>query len=215
MAEDYRVIGTPVVRPDGAEMISGQAVYGPDVTQPGCCGARSCAARCRTPGIRSMDLEKARALPGVTVIAAGDVPDRRYGYAIEDEQIFAVEKVRYAGEPVAAAAAPDEERALEALSLIDVEYEELPAVLSAAEGARDGAPLVHQELGPARSVYLASWNPGARHQHHPPCLPPSGRRGRGAGAGGLRVRGHLPRQPDPSRLHGAPRLAGLGAGQRG
>ena len=159
MADDYRVIGTPVVRPDGAEMISGQAVYGPDVTQPGMLWGKILRSPLPHARIRSIDVEKARALPGVTVITARDVPDRRYGYAIEDEQIFAVDKVRYVGEPVAAAAAPDEERALEALSLVDVDYEELPAVFTAAEAARDGAPLVHDELGPARSVYLASWNP--------------------------------------------------------
>ena len=159
MAEDYRVIGTPVVRPDGAEMISGQAVYGPDVSQPGMLWGKILRSPLPHAKIRSIDVEKARRLPGVTVITAQDVPDRRYGYAIEDNRILAADKVRCVGEPVAAAAAPDEERALEALSLIDVDYEELPAVFDAAEAARDGAPLVHEELGPSRSVYLAMWEP--------------------------------------------------------
>ena len=159
MADDYRVIGTPVVRPDGAEMISGQAVYGPDVSQPGMLWGKILRSPLPHAKIRSIDVEKARRLPGVTVITAQDVPDRRYGYAIEDNRILAADKVRCVGEPVAAAAAPDEERALEALSLIDVDYEELPAVFDAAEAARDGAPLVHEELGPSRSVYLAMWEP--------------------------------------------------------
>ncbi|MCY4489330.1 MAG: xanthine dehydrogenase family protein molybdopterin-binding subunit [Deltaproteobacteria bacterium] len=159
MADDYRVIGTPVVRPDGAEMISGQAIYGPDVTQPGMLWGKILRSPLPHARIRSIEVDKARALPGVTVISAGDVPDRRYGYAIQDDEIFAAEKVRHVGQPVAAAAAPDEERALEALSLIEVDYEELPAVFDAAEAVQDGAPLVHDELGPARSVYLASWKP--------------------------------------------------------
>jgi xanthine dehydrogenase molybdopterin-binding subunit B len=53
-----------------------------------------------------VDLEKAKKHPGVkTVIAAKDVPARRYGYTIEDEHIFAIEKVRFVGQPVAAVAA--------------------------------------------------------------------------------------------------------------
>ena len=73
------------------------------------------------------------------------MPARRYGYAIEDEYIFAIDKVHYVGQPVAAVAAVDEDTAEEALSLIEVEYEELPAVFEAEEAIRDGAPLVHDD----------------------------------------------------------------------
>ena len=69
--------------------------------------------------------------------------------------------MRFVGQPVAAVAAVDEDTAEEALSLIDVEYEEMPAVFTAEEAMRDGAPLVHDNLADlkARSVYLASWYP--------------------------------------------------------
>jgi len=160
MAE-YRVIGTPVERVDGPEMLSGQALYGPDVKLPGMLWGKILRSPIPHGKVLRVDGEKAKKHPGVkAVISARDVPTRRYGYAIEDEHIFAIDKVRYVGQPVAAVAAIDEDTAEEALSLIDVEYNELPAVFDAEEAIRDGAPLVH-DLGQlnARSVYLASWHP--------------------------------------------------------
>lgn len=161
MAE-YRVIGTPVERVDGPEMLSGQALYGPDMKLPGMLWGRILRSPIAHGKVLRVDVEKARKHPKVkVVICAKDVPDRRYGYAIEDEHIFAIDKVRYIGQPIAAVAAVDEETADAALSLIDVEYEELPAVFEAEDAIRAGAPLVHETLDEysARSVYLASWHP--------------------------------------------------------
>src|SRR5437899_470445 len=158
---NYRVIGTPVERVDGPEMLSGQAVYGPDMKLPGMLWGKILRSPIPHGKILRVDVEKAKKCPGVkAVISAKDVPARRYGYAIEDEHIFAIDKVRYVGQPVAAVAAVDEDTAEEALSLIEVDYNELPAVFDAEEAIRDGAPLVH-DLGQlnARSVYLASSHP--------------------------------------------------------
>ena len=162
MANNYRVIGKPVERVDGPEMLTGQAIYGPDVKLPGMLWGKILRSPIPHGKVLRVDVEKARNHPGVkAVIAAKDVPARRYGYAVEDEHIFAIEKVRFVGQPVAAVAAVDEDTAEEALSLIDVEYEEMPAVFTAEEAMRDGAPLVHDNLADlkARSVYLASWYP--------------------------------------------------------
>ena len=74
MANDYRVIGTPVIRPDGPEMISGQAVYGPDLTQPGMLWGKILRSPLPHARIRSIDVEKARQLPGVTVITVAGRP---------------------------------------------------------------------------------------------------------------------------------------------
>jgi CO/xanthine dehydrogenase Mo-binding subunit len=63
-------------------------------------------------------------------------------YAFEGEYIFAIDKVCYVGQPIAAVAALDEDIAEEALSLIEVEYEELPAVFDAEEAILDGAPFI-------------------------------------------------------------------------
>jgi len=159
---NYRVIGTPVERVDGPEMLCGQSLYGPDVKLPGMLGGKILRSPVPHAKILRVDVEKAKKHPGVkSVICSKDVPARRYGYAIEDEHIFAIDKVHYVGQPVAAVAAVDEDIAEEGLSLIEVEYEELPAVFEAEEAIRDGAPLVHDDLGQlhARSVYLASWHP--------------------------------------------------------
>ena len=159
---NYRVIGTPVERVDGPEMLSGQALYGPDMKLPGMLWGKILRSPIPHGKILRVDVEKAKKCPGVkAVISAKDVPARRYGYAIEDEHIFAIDKVRYVGQPVAAVAAVDEDTAEEALSLIEVDYDEIPAVFDAEDAIRDGAPLVHEELEQlhARSVYLASWHP--------------------------------------------------------
>ena len=142
MAE-YRVIGTPVERVDGPEMLLGQALYGPDVRLPGMLWGKILRSPVPHAKILRIDVEKAKKYPGVKrVIYAQDVPSRLYGYAIEDEHIFAIDKVHYVGQPVAAVAAIDEDTAEEALSLIEVEYDELPAVFDAEESLVDGTNLM-------------------------------------------------------------------------
>ena len=77
-----------------------------------------------------------------------DTPKKKYGSyrsGVKDELIFAQDKVRYVGDEVAAVAAIDEETAQEALSLIRVEYEELPAVFHPEEAMKPGAPRIHDE----------------------------------------------------------------------
>jgi carbon-monoxide dehydrogenase large subunit len=143
-------------------MLCGQALYGPDVKLPGMLWGKILRSPIPHGKVLRIDVEKAKKYTGVkTVISAKDVPARRYGYAIEDEYIFAIDKVHYVGQPVAAVAAIDEETAEEALSRIEVEYEELPAVFEAEDAIRDGAPLVHEKVDQlnARSVYLASFHP--------------------------------------------------------
>jgi 4-hydroxybenzoyl-CoA reductase subunit alpha len=103
---NYRVIGKPVERLDGPEMLTGQAVYRTDVKLPGMLWGKILRSPIPHGKVLRVDLEKAKKHPGVkTVIAAKDVPARRYGYAIEGEHIFAIEKVRFVGQPVAAVAA--------------------------------------------------------------------------------------------------------------
>lgn len=160
--EQYRVIGTPVERVDGYEMVTGRAVYGVDVKLPG----MLCGKILRSPiphgKILSVNADKARRLPGVRAVLTGkDVPQRRFGLSVRDENVLAISKVRYIGDAVAAVAAVDEETADEALGLIDVAYEPLPAVFDVEEALKEGAPLVHEDMADyeCRKVYLASWHP--------------------------------------------------------
>jgi xanthine dehydrogenase molybdenum-binding subunit len=77
---DYRVIGTSVERVDGAEMVSGQAIYGPDVRQPGMLWGKILRSPVPHAKVLRVNVEKAKQLPGVkTVISARDVPDRNRG----------------------------------------------------------------------------------------------------------------------------------------
>ena len=159
---NYRVIGKPVERVDGPEMLTGQAVYGPDVKLPGMLWGKILRSPIPHGKVLRVDVDKARNHPGVkAVIAAKDVPARALRLRRRGRAYLCDRKVRFVGQPVAAVAAVDEDTAEEALSLIDVEYEEMPAVFTAEEAMRDGAPLVHDNLADlkARSVYLASWYP--------------------------------------------------------
>src|SRR5215208_4751855 len=84
---------------------------------------------------------------GAVVLLPENVRDLgRYGPQIKDHEALPQERVRYAGDVVAAVAAETAEEAEEAVGLIDVEYEELPAVFDEVEAASEGAPLVHKTI---------------------------------------------------------------------
>src|SRR4029453_6127587 len=97
----YRVIGTPVERVDGPEMLCGQALYGPDVKLPGMLGGKILRSPVPHPKFFGGNFEKGKKHPGVkAVISRKDLPAGRYGYVIEDEHIFVIDKVHYVGQPV-------------------------------------------------------------------------------------------------------------------
>ena len=97
--------------------------------------------------IKKIDTHKAESLAGVKLVLTGkDVPDITYGINPPryDEHVLAKDKVRYAGDEVAAVIAVDEDTAERALGLIHVEYEELPAVFNPMDAIREGAPQLHE-----------------------------------------------------------------------
>jgi xanthine dehydrogenase molybdenum-binding subunit len=154
----YQVIGTRPVRPDGADKVTGRALYGADVKLHRMVhGAvlRSPHAHARIRGIRT---EKALALPGVlAVVTAADFPpapaDKMVDFGEGDTllsslrgNVLATDKVLYVGHAVAAVAAMDAQTAQEAAALIEVDYEPLPAVFTTQEAMAPGAPLLHEGL---------------------------------------------------------------------
>jgi len=160
--ERFRVIGAPVERVDGVEMVTGRAIYGVDVKLPGILTGKILRSPIPHGKILHIEVEKAKRVPGVKAVLTGnDVTQRKFGLSVRDEEILAIRKVRYIGDAVAAVAAVNEEAADEALALIDVQYEELPAVFDVEDAMRDGAPLVHEDMTSysCRDVYLSSWNP--------------------------------------------------------
>ncbi len=145
---DLDTVTHGVTRYDGPDKVSGRARYTADIKLPDMIYGRILGSPIPHGRIKSIDTSKAEAVPGVLAVITGkDVPDKLYGVspARYDEHILAKEKVRYIGDEVAAVAAVDEETADHALTLIDVEYEELPAVFDAEEAIADGAPQVHPE----------------------------------------------------------------------
>ena len=158
----FKVVGRPHPRLDGPGTVTGRATYTVDVVLPSMLHAKLFRSSVPHAKIRRLDPARARALPGVsTVLTAGDVPRKRFGFTVQDEELFATDKVRYVGDVIAAVAAVDEETAEEAIGLIECEYQELPAALSPDEALRENAPLVHEELSSYRlsSGLARDWHP--------------------------------------------------------
>ncbi len=145
---DLAVVGHGLTRYDGPDKVSGRARYTADIRLPGMVFGKILGSSVPHAIIRRIDTSRAEALPGVlAVITGADVPDTRYGVspARYDEHILAKERVRCVGDEVAAVAAVDEETADQALRLIEVEFEELPAVFDPEAAMAAGAPLIHPE----------------------------------------------------------------------
>ncbi len=141
------VAGRDALRVDGVEKVSGKAFYTGDLELPGMAHARILRSPLPHARIASVDASRARALPGVIDVLTRDELaglNYRYGATYKDQSVVAVDKVRYVGDPVAAALSTDERVAEEALALIDVEYEELPFVDNVDDALAPGAPQVHE-----------------------------------------------------------------------
>ncbi len=141
------LIGTSPERIEGKEKATGSAQYVDDLQfGPNLLHARLKRSPLAHARILTVDTGRARALPGVRgVVSGADFPGYT-GLYLKDRRIFATDRVRYVGDPVAAVAADTPEIAERALALIDVEYEELPAVFDPEYGASSGAPLIHPDL---------------------------------------------------------------------
>ena len=144
----FRVVGHSVPRTDGRVKVTGQAVFTGDVALPRMAFAKVLRSPLAHARIRSIDTEAARAVTGVLDVVVGSdllvLPRSRYGHAIRDHAILAMDKVRFIGEPVAAVIAEDEPTAQQAADLISVDYEDLEPVMTAEEALAEGAPLVHE-----------------------------------------------------------------------
>jgi 4-hydroxybenzoyl-CoA reductase subunit alpha len=140
-------VGVSIPRVDAADKVTGRAQYTADIHLPNMIHGKILGSAVAHGRIKRIDVAAAKSLPGVlAVITGADVPDTMYGVspARYDEHVLAKQKVRHAGDPVAAVAAIDERTAEEALELIDVEYEELPAVFDPYVAVADGAPQLHE-----------------------------------------------------------------------
>ena len=137
-------IGTAVPQVTARSKVLGRAVYAGDMKIAGMLHGKVLRSPYPHARIVSIDVSAALALPGVKAVLTGaDAPRAKWGVHHKERRILAEGKVRFAGEEVAAVAAITEEIARDALDLIQVEYEELPAVLTPEEGLDEDAPGVH------------------------------------------------------------------------
>ncbi len=142
-----RAIGQSVVRGEGPDKVTGKSVYAADVTLPGMLWGKALRSPFPHARIVSIDTEQAKAVPGVhAVITAADLPGSLVGRRLRDLPVLARDVVRFVGEKVAAVAAETQEAVEEALLLIDVEYEELPAVFDAHDAMEPDAPTLHPDM---------------------------------------------------------------------
>ena len=145
---DLQLIGTPMRKIEGLDKSTGRAVYTDDIVLPGMLHGKILRSPYPHARIVSIDVSEAKKLEGVhAVITGADIPTK-YGIIpwTADEYPLCTDRVRYIGDGVAAVAAVDEDQAIRALELIQVEYEELPAFLDPYEAlAADGStPYVHE-----------------------------------------------------------------------
>ncbi|GAB4289157.1 MAG: xanthine dehydrogenase family protein molybdopterin-binding subunit [Myxococcota bacterium] len=146
---EYSKIGKEIPRADGRAKATGSAIYTDDIKLPGMLHGRLLRSPLPHAKIRHIDISKAKALSGVRcVITGADIPKVKYGNwrlfpETQDEYALAIDKVRFIGDEVAAVAAIDKDAAEEALELIKVEYEELPAVFDIESALKEGAPVIH------------------------------------------------------------------------
>lgn len=148
--KDWSVIGKSVLKPDALEKVTGRAKYCADVELPRMLYAKVLRSKYPHAGILSIDTSEAEKLPGVkAVVTSQDIIKEKIEiifHARPDIYPLAVDKVRFVGEEVAAVAAEDELTAEEALGLIRVEYEVLPAVFDPEESMKPGAPRIYDDV---------------------------------------------------------------------
>jgi CO/xanthine dehydrogenase Mo-binding subunit len=142
----HSVVGKAVPFVDIKEKLTGRAQYLDDIAFPGMLVGKILRSPHPHALIKSIDTSRAKKVPGVkAVITAADCPRIKFGLSDPDVYIFAVDKVRYVGDEVAAVVAESEEAAREALGLIDVVYEPLPVIADMDAATAEGAVLVHDE----------------------------------------------------------------------
>ncbi len=143
----FKVVGTPVPRADGAEKVSGRTRYAADVDCPGALWAKILRSPYPHAKLLRVDVSEARRVPGVKAIVTGEDAKNCYiGKQIRDMPVLCWDVVRFIGDRIAAVAAETCDAAEEAMSLIDVEYEQLPALYDPRDAMQADAPLLHEDV---------------------------------------------------------------------
>jgi len=160
-------IGENKPRVDSRVKVTGAAIFADDIQfGVGLLHARIKRSPHPHARIKSIDISKARALPGVKMVVTGEDFPGYIGLYLKDRYIFCREYVRYVGDPVAGVAAISEQIAEKALELIDVEYEVLEPVFDPEFGISPEAPLIHPNLGKYEVASFILPQPGTNISNH-------------------------------------------------
>ena len=148
------VIGKSVPRLDGPEKVTGNARFVADVADTETLWVKFVRSPFAHARVTAIDFSALETLPGVRAFISGeDVKSLRGGNLYADEPILASwDKVRFIGDKVAAIAADTKEIAEDAVKLVNVTYDELPAVFEPEQAAAPGAPILHEEFNDYRGV---------------------------------------------------------------
>jgi len=155
MMPDYKHIGRSVPRVDSRARATGEVKFSGDLIFPRMLVGKVLRSPHAHARILNIDTSRAERLRGVkTVVTGRNTAGVKWGVFpyTRDMQMLQIDKARYIGDEVAAVAAVDEDTALEALRLIDVDYEILPGVFTIDEALADDAPLVHEDYPGNRNV---------------------------------------------------------------
>lgn len=167
---EFKVLGKSINRYDAVAKVTGKAKYAGDFKEADMLVGKLLRSTIAHGMVKKINTSKAKALPGVeAVITFEDVPDIKFPTAghphsleashqdIPDRKIL-TQHVRYYGDEIAAVIAEDAITATRALSLIEVEYEEFPVILTPEDAMAEGAPEIHK--GTKNLVAKKSWEFG-------------------------------------------------------
>jgi len=146
--KEFNVINSRVPRVDARAKVTGDARYTADLSMPNMLYGALLQSPHAHAKILNIDTSAAKKLIGVKeVVTAKEASPIKFGLspARYDEMMFCMEKVRYVGDEIAAVAAVDPDTAMEAISLIKVDYEELPAYFNIFDAMKEGAMLIHDD----------------------------------------------------------------------
>jgi carbon-monoxide dehydrogenase large subunit len=160
-------VGKSVTRVDAYEKVAGSAIFADDMQfGPGLYHGRLVRSPFAHARIKGINLERALEVPGVKAVVTGSDVPKNIGLYLIDRPIFARDRVRFVGEPVAGIVASDPEAAEEAVQLVEVDYEELPAVFDPVESSKPEAPLLHPGLGEYEVANFIFPKPGTNVSEH-------------------------------------------------
>ena len=143
---NFSVIGKRKPRLDGIDKVTGSFKYPTDLNFPQMLHAKVLRSPYGHAKIVNIDTTAAESMPGVEVVLTSrDVTGKKFGEGKQDMNILARDKVRFAGEPVAAVAAKDATTAKKAIKAIKVDYERLPLLMNAEEALEDKTTRIHED----------------------------------------------------------------------